>query len=157
MDRTNYVSTLWVINEKIKSDNLSTGTFNDKGLKPFFHPLMIDLHWSLFSNQRRIRLYNTRDRFARGWLRVWSLFGFAEFGRFRSLFAKALPKSWKIYVFRRKNDSFSKFSAPTAPKIGHFSILVTSPFGGSPPSNRSLYHTGPYLQRQFLSKRKHCN
>ena len=56
-----------------------------------------------------------------------------RFCRIRSLFAKNSPKPRKIKVSRRKNDNFSKFSAPSALKIGHFSIFVTSLFGGGHP------------------------
>ena len=74
----------------------------------------------------------------RGWLRVWSPFNFAEFGRIWSLFAKNSPKSWKINVFAEKMTIFQNFR------------FCPPPPWGSPLSNRSLLGNFYYILKKDL-------
>ena len=47
-------------------------------------------------------IYTNQGSIWGGWLGVWTLFDFAEFGQFWSLFAKNVQISWKFIDFRWK-------------------------------------------------------
>ena len=130
----------WLISLKYPN-LLILGRFEQKLLRRSAHSLLSrrsEIHERveqlMYENDTKLKFsFIFRDRCAGGgWLRVWSLFDFVEYCRFWSLFDKNLPKSWKMNVFHRKNDNFPNFLESSAPKIGHFSILVTPLFGGHP-------------------------
>ena len=81
----------------------------------------------------------TWDRFEGGGLGVWSLFDFAKFCRFWSLFAKNAPKSWKTNIFRRKIAIFKKIWRFLRQKLVTSRFCTPPPFGGPP--NQSLVKT----------------